>query len=223
MKNITNKLTAEERKDLAKYEKIVRRTIKPFYEMGEALIAIRDRKLYRQDYGTFAQYCSEKWGFAKSRAYQLCQAAEVVQKLKNVHPVDKSFDVPDTEKAVRELAKVPEPERVAVLEKATKKARAGGRKVTARDIVIEAGTAQVEFEADNGSLPPSEAKADALEEENERLRKVVDAAERRAFLMGRARTIEVIEDWFARTLRLGRRFEPCDLALLLKRINQEVK
>jgi hypothetical protein len=50
---------------------------------GKALIEIRDRKLYRAEFGTFKEYVSQKWEMHWTRAYQLCDAATVVENLKS--------------------------------------------------------------------------------------------------------------------------------------------
>jgi hypothetical protein len=43
------------------------------------LLAIRDGRLYRGEWGTFEEYCRERWGFTRMHASRLITAAEVVQ------------------------------------------------------------------------------------------------------------------------------------------------
>ena len=71
-------------------------------DVGNALLAIRDGRLYREQHGTFEEYCKEKWGFNASRARQLIGAAAIVENLKSVTIV-----TPATESQARPLAKLP--------------------------------------------------------------------------------------------------------------------
>jgi hypothetical protein len=79
------KLSKGERKDLAKlrntihtgFSDIVTRGI----EVGKALLEIRDRRLYREKKSNFETFCSEVLSIARSRAYELLNAAEVRQQL----------------------------------------------------------------------------------------------------------------------------------------------
>jgi hypothetical protein len=91
--------------------------------VGEALSAIRDRKLYRATHGTFEDYCRVKWGMSASRARQLCGAAEVAASVTTV--------TLSSERQARELARVPAPQRQLVVEKAV---AATGGKITASAI-----------------------------------------------------------------------------------------
>ena len=95
---------------------------KTFVEVGLALAEIRDNRLYRSDYGTFEQYCQEKWGFKKSYAYQIIDSASVAKSMSAVADIG-------SERAARELAKVSPALRAEVVEKA-----AATGKVTAKSI-----------------------------------------------------------------------------------------
>jgi len=50
-----------------------------FVAVGLALKAIRDRRLYRERYGTFEEYSARRWELSRRRGYELCAAAEVVE------------------------------------------------------------------------------------------------------------------------------------------------
>jgi hypothetical protein len=53
-------LSQEERKEREYLEKIVE---KSFYSAGKALKDLRDKKLYRDQYPTFEEYCRVRFGF----------------------------------------------------------------------------------------------------------------------------------------------------------------
>ena len=46
-----------------------------------ALLSIRDGRGYRFEYGTFEEYCKERWGMVRQRAYQLIEAAVAIGNL----------------------------------------------------------------------------------------------------------------------------------------------
>ena len=69
-------LAAEEKRALQEQEAIIARGLETFVEVGRALAAIRDECLY--PHSTFEAYCAERWGFTRSYAYRLINAAKVV-------------------------------------------------------------------------------------------------------------------------------------------------
>lgn len=118
-------LNTDEKIELLKQEKIVRDGRETFVKVGMALEVIRDRKLYRQTYGTFEEYCQEKWKFSRQYASQLITGAAAVKAL----PPSLSRIV-DNPRVAAELAKVPEKSR----EEVVRKAKASGKPVTGKAI-----------------------------------------------------------------------------------------
>lgn len=106
---MTDILTASESNALAEHEAVIERGIKTFYEVGTALADIRDRKLYRADHATFEEYTEQRWQMSRRRAYQMIEAAGVVQNFSH-----SEIGGPATESQARELSRVPEPERAEV-------------------------------------------------------------------------------------------------------------
>jgi len=94
-------LSTVEVKDLRSLEQVIERGQKTFLEVGKALLAIKAQKLYRQDYKTFAEYCTDRWGFQKNHANRLIGAAKVIE---NLTPTGV---VPETERQARPLASLP--------------------------------------------------------------------------------------------------------------------
>ena len=76
-------LSIVESDNLLLYESIIERGLKTFVEVGGALLAIRESKLYRQEYGTFEEYCQERWGLKERQAYRLMDASAVVAHLES--------------------------------------------------------------------------------------------------------------------------------------------
>ena len=50
---------------------------------GLALMEIRDGRLYRAEFGTFEEYCNQRWGWERAHAYRLIDAAQVVENVSN--------------------------------------------------------------------------------------------------------------------------------------------
>jgi hypothetical protein len=57
-----------------------------FYDVGKALQAIRDGRLYQKGYRTFEEYCSRRWDLARGTAYQYIRAAGVVDNVRGAAP-----------------------------------------------------------------------------------------------------------------------------------------
>lgn len=69
-------------------------------EVGNALLAIRDGKLYKEaGYTSFEKYCQERWGWSRATAYRSIDSARVAAELSPTgdNPIA-------TERQARELA-----------------------------------------------------------------------------------------------------------------------
>ena len=132
MKSSTKiQLPPEEKKLLAKSERIVRKNLKGCYAVAAELARIRDLKLYRGKYSTFQEYCEKRWRISKSRAYQLCGMAGIVNDSDLSTVVDKNRV---SGRAILALGDVPAEARAQTLESAVTVASEEGRAVTASDI-----------------------------------------------------------------------------------------
>lgn len=113
-------LTEPECSELAHCEAVIERGRQAFVEVGNALLAIRDKRLYRSTHDTFEGYCRERWDISRPRAYQLIEAAQLVSGLST--NVDKP---PANEGQARELAAVPAEQRQEVWREAVETAPNG--------------------------------------------------------------------------------------------------
>ncbi len=77
----TTRLTSREQRAFEQAERKIARGLKSFLEVGLALKEIKDKRLYRQEYDTFQEYCDKRWELSRPRAYELCAASEVVADL----------------------------------------------------------------------------------------------------------------------------------------------
>lgn len=74
-------LTSREQREFKRAELAIAKGLKSFLEVGMALKEIRDKRLYRQQYDTFEEYCIVRWELSRPRAYELCAASEVMTDL----------------------------------------------------------------------------------------------------------------------------------------------
>lgn len=97
-------LTIDEARRLKHCEKVIERGLETFYEVGNALAEIRESRLYRISFGSFEDYCRERWNMSRFYAHRLIDAAQVVDNLLPMGNI-----VPNCERQAREIAKF-EPE-----------------------------------------------------------------------------------------------------------------
>lgn len=110
---------------LAELEAIIERGLSTFVEVGQALLEIRDSRIYRESHLTFQAYCEQRWGFSRFRAYRLMEAATITAVLPIGH-------TPANEAQARELTRLPEPE--VVREVWAEVTEEHGERVTAADV-----------------------------------------------------------------------------------------
>lgn len=94
------RLSAIEEAELAQCEAVIEKGMQTFVEVGRALLAIRDGRLYRAVHPTFEGYLDERWDMRQSRAYQLMDAARVIENLNGSTTVE----LPANEAQARPLA-----------------------------------------------------------------------------------------------------------------------
>lgn len=97
-----NYLTTTESGRLQECEATIEAGMRTFVEVGTALLEIRDSRLYRTSFGTFEEYCRDRWGFNRTYAFYLIGSAEVVNNL-NVHNCE---HLPATESQARPLSRL---------------------------------------------------------------------------------------------------------------------
>lgn len=126
-------LDATERAALTDCEATIERGLQTFVEVGTALLTIRDRRLYRAQYGTFEDYCRERWGMSQRRANQLVASAETMLILGTIVPIcNDSPILPVTESQARPLTQLPPEVQPVVWQRAVETAPEG--KVTAAHV-----------------------------------------------------------------------------------------
>lgn len=101
---MTQVLSIDERNELERCEVVIKQGLETFIEVGQALLTIREKRLYRLEFGTFEDYCRDRWGMDKRHANRLIQASETISNLGPMGPV-----LPQSERQTRPLTSL-EPE-----------------------------------------------------------------------------------------------------------------
>ena len=109
-------MTTTERATLQAFEGVIEKGLASFVEVGNALMRIRDSRLYRETHGTFEAYCVERWHLSKAHVNRLVAASQVVE---SVAPVGVA---PSNERQARPLTKLPEEDQAEVWQEAVETA-----------------------------------------------------------------------------------------------------
>ena len=111
---------------LSACEAVIERGLKSFIDVGNALLTIRDNRLYKDGHATFEDYCRERWGMVRRQADRLISAAETVEILRPIGLI------PESESQARPLTRLPVEDQPIVWQQAVDTAPNG--KVTAKHV-----------------------------------------------------------------------------------------
>lgn len=132
-------LDSTEQAQLIACEKIIEKGYTTFIEVGNALFEIRNNKLYREKHSTFEEYCKGKWQIKRQRAYELMEAASIVNTLSEISDKNNYEEPQELTGNIREshaaaLAKIPQELRNDVWQKVVEKQQNTGKAITAKII-----------------------------------------------------------------------------------------
>jgi len=96
-------LTTNDDQRLVECEAKIDQSLRSFIDIGDALLEIRESRLYRNSHQNFEEYCQSRWNITKSRANQLISASRLVENLENE---DANGVLPSSESVARELQRV---------------------------------------------------------------------------------------------------------------------
>ncbi|MEH2156439.1 hypothetical protein [Nostoc sp.] len=96
-------LTEEEQSLRLQFERQVERA---FLSAGQALMELRDRRLYRSTHQTFEEYCRDRFNYSRDAAYLKISATVVYENLQKFLPtIGRQIPMPTNERQLRFLAK----------------------------------------------------------------------------------------------------------------------
>lgn len=128
-------LNIDERNELERCEVVIKQGLETFIEVGQALMTIRDKRLYRIEFTTFEDYCRDKWAISRRSAYQYIEASNAIENVRHGAQI-----LPTTERQARPLTSLePEIQREAWKE-VVQQSQATGQPITATKVQEVANT-----------------------------------------------------------------------------------
>ncbi len=118
---LTHTLSAGEAQQLEQCEAVLSQGLGVFFEVGRALLAIREGRLYRATHATFETYCHERWGIGRSYASRVIGAAKLMKTL----PPNSNLPVPTNEFQIRPCLKVEPDQFPRIWEETIRRAKEG--------------------------------------------------------------------------------------------------
>lgn len=120
-------------------EAIIQEGLDTYLTVGTALYQIREAKLYRSTHLSLKAYLAERFDVGRQRAYQLMEAAQVVNALMaevqgNDDNTDVTIVMPKKESHASALADVPQEQRLQVWDEVRKDEERSGKAITAKKI-----------------------------------------------------------------------------------------
>ena len=157
-------LTVPEQKQLDQLEATVDAFQVAYMDAGQALMVIRDKKLWRYVAKTFEEYAKQRFTYSRQHSYRLIEAYKAVRDTEDILSPSglQKLESPRTERVARELAKAESPEKRADLWSAVHKENQG----KSPGLISAALVAKVRkwlfpvSTSDNGKAPPKVAKAE---------------------------------------------------------------
>jgi len=147
-------LSPKESTRLEKCEAVIERGLQTFVEVGNALLEIRDSRLYRHEFATFEDYCRDQWQMSRRHVNRLIASAEVAGNLGPIGPI------PQSESQIRPLTGLEPEEQREAWNQAVNDSSNG--KPTAKDVGVAVDQLKAPSKSD---YPPIKKVAKALVEE----------------------------------------------------------
>lgn len=115
--------------ELQRLEAVIEHGLATFWDVGEALKAIRAKGLYRESHPTWAVYCKKRWGFSDRHADRLIAACKLGKDFRPMGLKSTPSSQPANERQAREVLKLPPNIQQRLLQQA-----AQGQKTTAAQL-----------------------------------------------------------------------------------------
>jgi len=151
-------LSQSEADELGRCEAVIQRGLRTFFEVGTALLRIRELRLYRAEHATFEDYCQERWEMGRRYVNQIIAASQVRENLGAMAPKQ----LPENERQARPLARLePELQRAAwqqVLEAAAAEGRITAAHVeqVVKEMIGQSAAADAFPSADETEVAPAQ-------------------------------------------------------------------
>ena len=142
---------------LQELESRIEKGLQTFIDVGNCLLEIRDRRLYReQGYSRFEDYCQERWGWTKTHVNRQIEAAKTIEILTPVGVI------PASERQARELTPLVKADEQEAVETWRQLREEYGDKITAE---IVRNTVREKLKPEESAEQQPSAKVEAEETE----------------------------------------------------------
>jgi hypothetical protein len=167
-------LTERESELFTRHELTIRKGLKHFIEVGEALNEIRDQRFYRAEFDTFEDYCQARWQMSRRRANQIIESAGTAKLLVSEMQQDGKYvsqtaaPAQLTERHMHALKALPEAERAGAYAEAQQAAAARAKdgqapKVKQKDVLKVVAKRKARAEAKAEGKPWADFATDVYE------------------------------------------------------------
>jgi DNA adenine methylase len=197
-----DKLTDQERTTLEKCLEVIHEGMDTFVQVGKAIATIIVEKLYRETHKTFQRYADEVLGITPRRAYQLKDASDVIDNLKQANNCSQEngqpaeLPLPTNENQVRALKKFSPDLQREIWQEALK--AAGGKKVTGKVLarIIQAREKTTdESTAENAENKSGNDDGSAFDEEIEKVMATLNRAWKALTEEHRSAFLNRVSEW----------------------------
>ena len=129
-------------------EDMIDKGMKTFMDVGRALSEIQSAKLYRGQFGSFEDYCKDRWHFSGNYGRCLIEATKVVDEFQ---AFPEATPIPRVASHAVALSSIPQEHRRDAWMDAIGNADADGRSVSAKDIAAAAENRAAEMNESAGT------------------------------------------------------------------------
>src|SRR5260221_9150040 len=159
-------LSPKESTRLEKCEAVIERGLQTFVEVGNALLEIRDSRLYRHEFATFEDYCRDQWQMSRRHVNRLIASAEVAGNLGPIGPI------PQSESQIRPLTGLETEEQREAWNQAVNDSSNG--KPTAKDVEAAVDRLKAPAKSVDADVKPAPGEDSQSEIPRANLKKLVD-------------------------------------------------
>lgn len=124
-----NLLSIEEKNEFDRCELVIKQGFETFIEVGQALLTIREKRLYRLEFATFEEYCRERWKMARQRAHQMIEATNVIKQLSTIVDI-----IPQTESQARPLTQLKPEAQQQAWKEVVQQSKISGEPITSQKV-----------------------------------------------------------------------------------------
>ena len=130
-------LPTDEQAELLGHESVIDKGMDAYLAVGQALLAIQQKKLYRATHRRFQDYVKDRFAISQSNSYRLMEQSETFLRLEEVIQeagVATTLPLPTVAKHLAVLTQLPEAQRALVWQKAVEEAARTGKPITNKTI-----------------------------------------------------------------------------------------